>query len=311
MEFTVKAILFAEDSAFFNFLKTFLFKYGLRETEVTKDPRDITKLLNQNIWPIIFVDHSEGFSDALPVFEGIYKTRGFEFLPFVFVASQEARHFDLVYKVVGARGVLRKPLQPKEAEKVLRQIIPEKNDKVTFLALQASKLILSGDYEKALPLINKLATLKPFDRAAQTSLIRYEILSGQYQKAEERISEILKANSRDVRAICEYCEILRRRSQSTMAIKYYKMIRSIHPEMTLTVWDHIMLNLELDEIDEAVVLLNELQRGRTYKELSTDFLVRIMVFMGLEEHIQPLLRSFPVLAKKFTTFCEIQKQELG
>lgn len=307
MEFTLKAVLFAEDSAFFNFLKSFLFKYGLRETEVTRDPRDIAKFVSQNIWPIIFVDHSEGFSDALPVFEGIYKTRGFELLPFIFVAPQEATHFDLVCKVVGGRGVLRKPLQPREAEKMLQGILPRTDDKVTFLALQASKLVIAGDYEKAIPALNKLATIKPYERPAKTALLRCEIQLGHYKKAEERVSEILRANPKDVRAICDYCEILRRRSQSAMAIKYYKMIRSIHPEMTLTIWDHLLLHLELDEVDEAVMLLNELHRGRTYRELSTELLTRIMLYMGLEEHIPGVLRSYPALGKKFSSYVESLK----
>lgn len=302
MSFVPKALLFAEDSAFLTFLRSFLFKFGFRDSEVTADPRVIAKYLMSNVWPIIFVDHSDGYSDAFAVFEGIYKTPGYELLPFVFVAPEDKKYFDTYFRNLGACGVIKKPLQPVEATKLMKSILPPKDDKVTFLALQTSKMMLQGQYDKCLPILAKLTAFPQFAAGANVAITRCEIATGQFSKAEERIQKLLTANPKDVRALAEYCEIFRHKLQFSEAIKCYKLIREIHPEMTLKVWEQILLHLELDEIDDAVGLLWELNRGVTYKELAAEAIARVMLFMGLQDHVPAFLRPYPNLLKRYNLF---------
>lgn len=304
MNFATKAILFAEDSAFLNFLRGFLFKHGFRDTEITRDPAEIKKQVTNLVWPIIFIDHSEGYSDALAVFEGLYKQRGHELLTFVLVVPHEKNCFELYYRTMGPKGIIKKPLQPAVAEKLMREIIPKKDDAATYLALQTSKLVLQGEHEKAMPLLVKLASMPAFSRGALTSIIRHEIETGQYARAEDKLKRMLASNPQDIRALCEYCEIYKKRSQYSEALRCFKQIRDIHPEMTLKVWEQTMLHLELDEIDEAAGILFELQRSATYKEMATEALSRIMLFMGMAEYVAPFVKPYPALSKRFQQFLE-------
>lgn len=304
MSFSTKAVLFAEDSAFVNFLRSFLFKHGFRETEITRDASEIQRLLDAQVWPIIFVDHSEGYSDALAIFEGLYRQRGFELLTYVFVSTPEKTQFEKFYKTLGARGVIHKPLQPLQAEKVMKEIIPPAGDKATLLALEASKLLTQESYDKALMLLAKLITVPKFARSAMFAVIRCEIATGQYARAEERLLKFIQTNPHDLRAKAEYCEIFRKRSQYSEALKYFRQIHDVHPQMTLKVWEQVLLHLELDEIEEATAILLELEKSPTYRDMAVEALARVMLFMGLNEHVEAFLKPFPPIYKRYNLFVE-------
>lgn len=302
MNFTPKAVIFAEEQGFTDILKTFLFKCGLRETVIAREAKDLAGYLHDNFWPIVFIDHSDGHCDGFATFEGIYKTLGFELLPYVFVAPPDKRVYQLFGLSAGARGIVKKPLQPNEASLLIKQLMPPPQDSLTSLALQVSKVLLKGELAKAMPALTKLQTVPQFKRGAEIALVRCEIALGHHLKAEERLQSLLKVNEKDLRVLSEVCDFFKRNGKYSDALKYYNVIHSLHPRMTLKVWDQILLHLELDQLDEAVTLLDELQLDATFREPATDALLRILLFMGIGQFGTQVARQFPGLAKQYNLF---------
>ena len=302
VNFTTKAILYSEEQGFTDILKTFLFKCGLRETIIVQDPAEIGHMLHDNYWPIVFVDHTDGHQDGFSVFDGIYKTVGYELLPYVFMCSAEKKVYQLFGLSAGARGILKRPLQPNEAGALIKQLIPPAGDAVTNLALQISKIMNKGDFQKAIPALTKLQQIPQFKRGAEIALIRCDIYTGQHLKAEERLKKLHLENDKDIRVLSEMCDFYKRNCKYAEAIKYYNMIRHVHPRMTLKIWDQFMLHMELDHLDEAASILEEMHTDLTFGEMATDAVLRILIMMGIPQYSVLVTRSHPALTKHFSHF---------
>ena len=304
VNFTPKAIIFSSEQqhGFIPLLKQFLFKVGLRETIMAKHASDISRYMFDNFWPIVFIDCTDGLNDGFALFEALYKTSGFQLVPFIFIAPPDKKIYHLLSISAGATGVVKKPLQIMEAEKLLQVIIPPANDPVTGLALQISRIMLKGDFEKAIPALTRLSTIEKFRRGAEISLVRCEIGLGHISKAEDRLRKLLKENPKEVRILCELSDFLKRNSQYQSAQRCYQRIREMHPQMTIKIWDQILMHFELDQLDEAAVLLETLQNDSSFKELSTEGFARIMLFMGLADHIPQLVKQYPNLYRQYSSF---------
>lgn len=304
MNLTPKAFIFAneQEQAFVQLFKQFLFRCGMRETAVVQDPLEISKYVFDDVWPLVFIDVIDGISDGFAVFEGLYKTTGYQLFPYVIVAPGEKKVYELFAQSAGAAGTIRKPLQVIESEKLLKRIIPNRNDPATLLALQVSRLLLRSEFEKAMAPLARLAAVPAFKRNAEIALVRCEIGLGHISKAESRIKKMMQANPREIRVLCELADFLRRNAQYADALKCCQRIREMHPQMNIKVWDQIILHHELDQLDEAANLLESLQGDPTFKELSSEGLARMMLFMGMADYIPQFLKACPNALKSYTQF---------
>lgn len=304
MDVTPKVIIFGveQEHGYIPRLKQFLFKYGLRNSIVATEPADISKYMFENFWPIIFIDHTDGLNDGFAVFEGLYKTIGYQLLSFVFLAPTEKKIYETYFESVGAAGIIRKPLQVVETERLLQRLIPDPKDQVANLALQISRIMLKGDFERAIPALTRLSSVEKYNRGAEIALVRCEISLGYFSKADDRLRRLLKENPRDIRILCELSDFLKKKSQYQSSQRCYQLIREIHPQMTIKIWDQIMMHFELDQLDEAAVLLESLQNDLTFKELSTEGLARMMFFIGASENIPQLIKPFPSLLRQYGSF---------
>lgn len=302
MTFIPKVIIYGEEPGILPLLREFLFKNGLRDTVVTKDPLEIGRILAEDFWPLVMIDHSEGHAEGFTSFETVYRIHGYELLPFVFLAPAEKRNYATHAKAVGAKGVIRKPFQPDDALRMLRELLPPKNDPATNAALQLSRLLLKGDYERAGAGLVKLQKIPGWAMPCEISLARCEVATGQVARAEDRLKRLLAANEKDVRILCEYGDFLRKHARHFEAIDIYRRIRSVHPELTIKVFDLVMLLLELDEIEDAAFICDELQRDANFRDLGAEGLARIMYFLGLDSWIARYLRAYPAVLKQHSTF---------
>jgi tetratricopeptide (TPR) repeat protein len=296
---------------YFSILKDFLFKLGLRDTTPVRDSEDISRAIFDNVWPIVCVDHSDGSSDGFAVFEGLYKKLGFELIPFVFIVPGDKIVYQLFGTAAGARGVLKKPLQPQEAAKLIRALVPPPNDAATSLAHQVTRLMLKGDVARSMPALAKLAQVPSHKRPAEVALARCEMKIGHVTQAQQRLGRLLQADGNDVRVMAELADCHRKNSQFTQAIALYRKIHSLHPQLHIKTWEQILLHVELDQLDEASLLLDELQGDPTFRDLSTEGLARLIHFLGLTQTVANVLKAQPEALKAYFSWISVHAQARG
>ncbi len=299
-----RGIIFADEraSGFVQILREFLFKLGFRQTIVTTNPLEVLNLIHTSHWPIVFIDHSDGISDGMQVFEGIYKILGTQLIPYVFTAPTDNHLFDAFYQSIGAAGLLKKPIQMASAEKIVKSVIPQPNDPAIALAHQVSKALLQGHTTGIEMQLNRLREIPQFKRHAEITMLKLEMSQGLMSKANDRFRKLLRDSPRDLRVLSEYANFLKSNSLFFNTLKCYERIQSLHPELSFKLWDQISLHLELEQIDEAARLLDNLYNDGTHRDPSTEALARMMYFMGLQHNIQNLVKLHPTATRNYNNF---------
>jgi CheY-like chemotaxis protein len=297
-----KTVIFGnkEMDSFLRLLKGFLFKVGLKESLVTSNLEEVVNLVHNDFWPIIFIDHTEGVRDGFVQFESVYKNIGFEMFPYFLMAPADKKIFKLFGASTGVAAVLSKPLQPKEIEQLLRQYVPANNDPLVEIASHASKLIFKKDFVNAKTLLGKLSTQPKYSFSATISSIRCDIAMGSHSIAEQKLKFLNSKDPKNIRVMIEYSELMKKNLRLNDVLDMYSKIRKMHPNMYIKIWEQILLYLELDLIDEASILLDELQTEEVFRDFSTDGLIRILYQFGLQQHLATALKLHPVLQKKYS-----------
>lgn len=301
-----RAVLFAEQGAFASFLRTFLFKHKLRETLITDNPDEIVSCISQNQWPIIFIDHAEGKIDAMLSFEKLISRPGFEMLSYIFIAPAEFSKYPDYTQSVGASGWLAKPIEPPKADTLIRNIQNLINKKSCALALQASRLILQGMAEKAIPMLENLLTTPEFAKSAAIALARQDMENGLFSKAKGRLTDLLNKHGKEIRILCEISRYYLKLSQPAKAVKFFDEIRQRHSDLTLMIWPHLETLTEIDDIDTVSQILLELQRKPFFADDATEYFSRLMYQFGLQEHIPNALRTHPNIVRRYNQFLASQ-----
>ncbi|MEN9808909.1 MAG: hypothetical protein RL189_2784 [Pseudomonadota bacterium] len=304
MSLQPRAVIFAEErvTGFVQILREFLFKLGFRQTICTTNPLEISNLIHTSHWPIIFIDHTDGVNDGMQHFEGIYKVLGHQLLPIVFTAPSDNQLFDSFYQSLGAVGLIKKPLQTSNAEKIVRAVIPQPNDPAVRLAHQVSKAMLQGHYGTVEQQLARLREIPQFRRHAEIALLRVEMAMGNMSKANERFRLLLRDRPRDLRVLSEYAEFLKKNALYFNTLKCYQRIQSLHPELSFKFWDQVTLHIELEQIDEAARLLDSMQHDDTYRDLAAEALARMMYFMGLQHNIPNFVKLYPNATRNYNLF---------
>jgi tetratricopeptide (TPR) repeat protein len=299
-----RAIIFADDraSGFVQILREFLFKMGFRQTAVTTNPLEVSNLIHTSHWPIVFVDHTDGANDGMQMFEGIYKILGHQLLPYVFTAPSDNQIFDSFYQSIGASGLIKKPIQTSNAEKIVRALLPQPNDPAIRLAHQVSKAMLQGHYGTIDMQLNRLRDIPQFKRHAEIALLRVEMAQGLMSKANERFRHLLRDRPRDLRVLSEYAEFLKKNALYFNTLKCYQRIQSLHPELSFKFWDQVTLHIELEQLDEAARLLDSMQHDGTHKDIAAEALARMMYFMGLQHNIPNFIKLHPNATRNYNLF---------
>lgn len=304
MSIQPRAVIFAEErmAGFVQVFREFLFESGFRQIICTTNPVEISNLIHTSHWPIIFVDHTNGVSDGMQQFEGIFKIPGHELLPIVFTAPGDNPLYDQFYQSIGAVGLIKKPLQTTSAEKILRAINPQPKDPAIRLAHQISKSLLHQEYASVEQHLERLRSLPQFRKQAEIALLRVDISKGNMSKANERFRHLLRDRPRDLRVLSEYAEFLKKNALYFNALKCYQRIQNLNPKLSFKHWDQLTLHVELEQIDEAARLLESMQSDDASKEQAAEALARMMHFMGLQNSIPNFLKSFPGASKNFNLF---------
>lgn len=299
-----RAIIFADDRvpSFIQILREFLFKLGYRQTICTTNPVEVSNLIHTSHWPLVIIDHTTGVNDGMQVFEGIYKILGHQLIPYVFSAPADSHLFQNCYKSIGAAGLIKKPLQISDAERVLKSVIPKTTDPAVRLAHHVSKSMLQGNFTSLDLQLSKLKEVPQFKRHAEIALLRVEMAQGMMSKANERFRGLLKEHPRDLRVLSEYADFLKRNSLYFNTLKCYQRIQSLHPELSFKFWDQVALHIELEQLDEAAQLLDSLQQDEGQKDLAAEAIARMMYFMGLHSSIPNFIKVHPNTLRNYNLF---------
>ena len=313
VNFIPKVFIFAnkEESVYFRPLKDFLFKSGLRDTTFISDPREIGKQMFDNVWPIVIVDHVDGHTDGMAVFDGIYKNLGYELIPFLFLAPSDKAVYNQFALSVGTKGAIKKPLQPNEAHAILKKLIPSGDDSSTGYALVVSKLMLKGEIIRAANALPKLFSSPFFKRSAEVALTRCELQMGQMVQAHARLTQLLEKDPKNIRLLCELAEYYKKNAQFSDAVAIYDQIHELHPQMNIKIWDQILMLFELDHLDAACILLDGLLGDPTFKDLATEGMAHIMSFLGMSQGIPGVLRSQPDLLRQYFAYANLPQPSKG
>lgn len=304
MSLQPRAVIFAEERAtgFVQILREFLFKLGFRQTVCTTNPLEISNLIHTSHWPLVFIDHTDGVNDGMQHFEGIYKVLGHQLIPIVFTAPSDNQLFDSFYQSLGAAGLIKKPLQAANAEKIVKAVTPQPNDPAVRLAHQISKAMLQGHYTNSEQQLLRLREVPQFRRHADIAILRLEMAMGNMAKANERFRQLLRDRPRDLRVLSEYAEFLKKNALYFNTLKCYQRIQSLHPELSFKFWDQVTLYIELEQVDEAARLLDSMQHDETFKDLAAEALARMMYFMGLQHQIQNFVKLYPNATRNYNMF---------
>jgi tetratricopeptide (TPR) repeat protein len=259
----------------------------------------------------VIVDHVDGHTDGMAVFDGIYKILGHELLPFLFLAAGDKSVYQQFSLSIGTMGLIKKPLQPNEALAILKKLIPPSSDPATSYALVISKLMLKGELNKAASALPKLFSSPVFKAGAEVALTRCELHLGQMVQAHGRLHELLEKKPKNIRLLCELAEFHVKNAQFEDAVKIYDQIHDLHPQMNIKIWDQILMLIELDRLDAACSLLDGLLTDPTFKDLATEGLTHLMSFLGMHLGIPGVLRSQPELLKQYTNYVNVPLSAKG
>jgi Flp pilus assembly protein TadD len=186
-----------------------------------------------------------------------------------------------------------------EAHKVLKTLIPPPDDPATGYALAISKLMQRAELEKAAAALPKLFASPYFKKHAEVALTRCEVHLGQIVQAQARLAPLLEKEPRNIRLLCELAESYKRNSQFNEAVGIYDKIHDLHPQMNIKIWDQILMLVELDQLDQATVLLDGLLNDPTFRELAVEGLAHVMGFLGMGAALPGVLKAHPELTKQY------------
>ena len=130
-------------------------------------------------------------------------------------------------------------------------------------------------------------------------------------QAQQRLGRLASKDDKDVRVLCELADFHRKNSQLANAIFSYKKVHALHPQLRIKIWDQILLHVELDQLDEAAMLLDDLQGDATFRDLSTEGLARLMHFMGLTQSVANVLKPQPELLKSYFNWLNVHATNRG
>ena len=298
-----KAVIFGEETGANQVLKDIIFKYGLKETAQLQSYHSIERVVEEGYWPVIFISHSIGTIDAISELDKLYRIPGFELFPYVVMGPTDSKKITQFGLSIGARAIIAKPIQPVQAQTALKTVLPLLQlDKVTVFAQQTVHKMIKGKIDEAKAGFEQLRKIEPFAFHAEIALLRIHIRKGEFAHADEIFKRLLKMESMKIRVLCEQADYYRSRTQIKEAINCYQSIYDMHPELNFRVWEHVLLLIDLDEIDQAAQMLHELAKDEVFKDMALDGLVRIMIFMGLSDYIPHLVKQSPQLTKTYAHY---------
>lgn len=303
MAVVTRAYYFGEGVGFFQGLRDFLYRQGLRETTATRDYREIAEALRQGVWPIIIVDGSgEGGQDSPAIFETLHGRYGFELFPYVLVESEENLRISRHAASLGAKGSIRKPIHPIETSSLIRALVDQGKEPAVRTAIETAKLmIFERRFDAARASLQTLSSCPGFERSSEVALLRVETMLGHYSRAEERLRRLLTRYPGELRFLCEAADYMRNTSQLYTAIRFLKAIDGQNALRHRT-WELGCLGLEVNDLEMASSVFEGLSKTPGYRDLSILGVVRVMMCLGLSEYVPQIVRAAPAVAKEYSNF---------
>lgn len=243
------------------------------------------------------------------MFESIYKILGHQLFPYIITAPADNQLFNSLYESIGAVGLIKKPIQIANAEKIIKAVMPQTEDPLIRTAHHISNSLIQGNYKSMDVMLGRLRDFPQFKRQADLTLLKLEMIQGQMSKANDRFRLLLKDRPKDLRVLAEYSEFLKKNAHYFNTLKCYQRIHSLHPELKFKLWDQFTLHIELEQIDEAARLLESIQHDINHKEQAHEAIARVMHMLGLQNNIQNFLKTSPVASKNYLKFLEATQEK--
>lgn len=307
--FTPRTMILSDSEGFPKLLREYLFRLGIQKTVILSNPQEVIDYIAVNNWPIIFIDCVEqGVFDSFGRFERIYAMPGFQLFTYVLCGPAEDRRYASSTLSLGASAWLQKPIQPTDAATLMEKLIPKANDPWYEFALKTSKLILQNETAQLPQFLTKLGEHPGFQRAADIASLHLHIRLEQFSRAEQLLEKLLEKYNSDLRSLCEAASFYRKVGQVAKSMEFYRKIRK-KVDLSHRIWEHLLLAMEINDLDTAAEILEDLAQTEGQREYVSMGTARIMSFMGLDEYVPLVLKNYPNQMRIFEKYQQTGQQQ--
>jgi hypothetical protein len=292
----LRGIVVSQEHGFSDNLKSFLFKEGLREILLDRDPKTILNVIDRGDWPAVFIDCSEGSPHPFLVHDLYHSTIGLELCSYFYVLPESSGALFQEGIQNGALDCWKRPIKPMESTASLKKHFLTEHEKVLSIALQASKQLMQGDLKAAYGLLLNLRTHQSFQVRADIALARCEYRSGLLARSLERLKKVQESGGPLTRVAKEISHAYAHLSMVEESLNALLEIPLETPNHC--VFSIVEKQMELGKFSEALDSLLQVQGDTHMGKTANEYLVRILTLLGLQNYISQIVKLSPVHLKK-------------
>lgn len=294
-----RAFFYGEESGIFGTLRDFLFKMGMRGTVCTSHVEEIKSSIEDNVSPLVFIDHSPGSNEGFLLYESFRTEPGLELVPFFFLAIEDEKAYFKHGESFGAKGVIKKPFTPKEVTSLLAPLSSARHQQAHQKSLAVSQALAKGEPESILRPLSIIERYPYYSTGAGIAMARAFMRMEKYHLTQNKLAEMLRQSPNDLRVLCEVADLYIFCNKYPEGLKIFKRLQDLDIRVTVKIWEQLHTMLMMDDINGAATLLQRMSKVSNLKEPATAALLRIMNFMGLSDMCPQVAKTFPSLARLY------------
>lgn len=299
MSYIFRAFIYGEESWIFSTLRDFLFKLGMRGTVSTANILEIKASLENDVFPVVFIDHSPGTNEGFFLYESLRAERGLELVPFFFLVGEGERAYFKYGEAFGAKGVIKKPFTPNDVALMMTPLSSLQQLQAHQKSMAISKALAKGESESVLRPLAAMEQSPYYSTGAGIALARIFMRMGKYALTEKKLTDMLRRSPGDFRVLCEVADLFLTCNKYAEALKIFQRFEQLDIRITVKVWEQLELLLRMDDVHGAAELIKRMNKVSSLKEPATAALLRIMTFMGLSDLCPQVAKAYPRLARRY------------
>ncbi len=299
MSYIFRAYVYGEESGIFATLRDFLFRLGLRGTKRTTDLNELKAVLQKDIFPVLFIDHSPGTNEGFLLYERFRKEPGLELVPFFFLVGDGETAYNKYAESFGAKAVVHKPFNPNDLTLLMTPLSSTQQLQAHQKALAISKAMVQNQHQSVLKSLAQLEQTTYYSKGAGIALSRIFARMNRHTLTEKKLTDMLKRNPGDLRALCEVADLYLNSNKYNDAIRIFSKIERLDSRITVKVWEHLEILINIDDLNKAAELLKRMHKNPNLREPAIASMLRVLSFMGLEELSPGIAKPFPSISKLY------------
>lgn len=274
-------------------LRAAVAKIGLKQSLCTTHLTDISNLVYSSQWPVVFVIHDPECADGIRQFERIFRSPGAQLFHYFLLLTEPDSVLEQCHQALGLSGVIRTPIDAHEMSKTVSPVLFKSTDVNLSYVHGYALSMLKKEFLQAESHLKTLKRQKVFTDRLELARVFIHDAQNEHKKVMSAFQRLKAQDANKLRVLSDYAYFLSRYSIHDDYVSTLDHIRTQRPEFREKLWEQIEIYAALEKYNELGQLLQspeELQKARAEADL---LFSRIMLFMGLEQHIPSLLSDYP------------------